>query len=166
MTPRTGFRTASVEAQPDGRLTLTSLAGAQVTDVDEVLVVTGFRPDHGFLSEVRLDLDPALGSVRALADQIHPDHHSCGDVAPHGHRELAQPETGLYVVGAKSYGRATSFLAMTGFEQVRSVVAALAGDLAAADAVELVLPATGVCNGAGSFDDPEALVTVGAGCCG
>ena len=148
-------------AGPDGRLTLASIDGQRVEDVDEVVVVTGFRPDLGFLSEVRLDLDPALGSPRALADQIHPDHHSCGDVAPHGHRELAQPEPGLFLVGMKSYGRAPSFLAMTGFEQVRSVVAALDGDLASADAVELVLPETGVCNGAVAFDDADS-----AGCCG
>ena len=153
--------------QPDGRLTLRSVDGAEVTDVDEVIVVTGFRPDFSFLSEVRLDLDPALGSARALADQIHPDHHSCGDVAPHGYRELAQPEPGLFLVGMKSYGRAPSFLAMTGFEQVRSVVAALDGDLEAAGRVELVLPETGVCNGAGAFDAPDALAAgVGGGCCG
>ena len=65
----------------------------------------------------------------------------------------------------KSYGRAPSFLAMTGFEQVRSVVAALDGDLDAAGRVELVLPETGVCNGAGAFDDHDA-VAVGGGCCG
>ena len=65
----------------------------------------------------------------------------------------------------KSYGRAPSFLAMTGFEQVRSVVAALDGDLDAAGRVELVLPETGVCNGAGAFDDPDA-VAAGGGCCG
>jgi hypothetical protein len=142
---------------------VTSTSGQRVTDVDEIIVVTGFRPDFGFLGEVRLDLDPALGSTRVLADQIHPDHHSCGDVAPHGYRELAQPEQGLYLVGMKSYGRAPSFLAMTGFEQVRSVVAALDGDLAAAGRVELVLPETGVCNGAGAFDDPDAT---SGGCCG
>ena len=84
---------------------------------------------------------------------------------PHGYQELAQPEQNLYLVGMKSYGRAPSFLAMTGFEQVRSVVAALAGDLEAAARVELVLPETGVCNGAGAFDDPDA-VSVGGGCCG
>ena len=163
----TRFRTESVSGQDDGRLTLTSVDGQQVVDVDEVVVVTGFRPDFGFLSEVRLDLDPALGSTRILADQIHPDHHSCGDVAPHGHRELAQPEPDLYLVGMKSYGRAPSFLAMTGYEQVRSVVAALDGDLAAADRVELVLPETGVCNGAGAFDDPDAVAAgLGdGGCC-
>ena len=164
----TQFRTESVTTQADGRLTIASVNGQQVTDVDEVIVVTGFRPDFTFLSEVRLDLDPALGSARILADQIHPDHHSCGDVQPHGHRELAQPEQGLFLVGMKSYGRAPSFLAMTGYEQVRSVVAALDGDFEAADRVDLVLPETGVCNGAGTFDDPDAvaLAGVGGGCCG
>ena len=65
----------------------------------------------------------------------------------------------------KSYGRAPSFLAMTGFEQVRSVVAAIDGDLEAAARVELVLPESGVCNGAGAFDDPDAVAS-GGGCCG
>ena len=166
----TQFRTESVRTQADGRLTITSVNGQQVADVDEVLVVTGFRPDFGFLSEVRLDLDPALDAARVLADQIHPDHHSCGDVAPHGYQELSQPEQGLYLVGMKSYGRAPSFLAMTGYEQVRSVIAALDGDLEAAGRVELVLPETGVCNGAGAFDDPDAVAALagsgGGGCCG
>lgn len=160
----TQFRTESVTTQADGRLTVSSIGGQKISDVDEVIVVTGFRPDFGFLSEVRLDLDPALGAARVLAAQIHPDHHSCGDVAPHGHRELAQPEPGLFLVGMKSYGRAPSFLAMTGYEQVRSVVAALAGDAEAADRVELELPETGVCNGAGAFDAPDAIAWAG-GCC-
>jgi thioredoxin reductase len=164
VTQVTRFRTEEVRSQADGRLTLVAGGGQQVADVDEVVVVTGFRPDLSFLSEVRLDLDPALGSPKVLADQIHPDHHSCGDVAPHGHRELAQPEPGLYLVGMKSYGRAPSFLAMTGFEQVRSVVAAIDGDLEAADRVDLVLPETGVCNGAGAFDAP--LAETAGGCCG
>ena len=154
-----------MDTQPDGRLTLASVDGQQVRDVDEVIVVTGFRPDFTFLSEVRLDLDPALGAVRVLADQIRPDLHSCGDVAPHGHRELTQPDPNLYLVGMKSYGRAPSFLAMTGFEQVRSVVAAIDGDLEAADRVELVLPETGVCGGSGLFDGAPAA-TEGGGCCG
>lgn len=161
----TQFQTESVTSQDDGRLTVASTDGQQVRDVDEVIVVTGFRPDFEFLAEVRLDLDPALGAARVLAGQIHPDHHSCGDVAPHGYKELAQPEQGLYLVGMKSYGRAPSFLAMTGFEQVRSVIAALDGDFEAADRVELALPETGVCNGAGSFDDTED-VSIGGGCCG
>jgi len=66
-------------------------------------------------------------------------------VRPHGHRELAHPEPDFYIVGAKSYGRAPTFLMATGYEQVRSVVAALAGDLTAANDVQLELPETGVC---------------------
>jgi thioredoxin reductase len=162
VTNLTSFRTESVTAQADGRLTLASVNGQQVSDVDEVIVVTGFRPDLSFLSEVRLDLDPVLSSARALAGEIDPSFHSCGDVSPHGHQELAQPEGNLFIVGMKSYGRAPSFLAMTGFEQVRSVVAALDGDLEAAGRVELVLPETGVCGGSGLFDDPAAA----GGCCG
>lgn len=66
-------------------------------------------------------------------------------------------------MGAKSYGRAPTFLALTGYEQVRSVVAQLSGDHEAAARVELVLPETGVCGGAGLFDDPDAAK--GEACC-
>ena len=156
------FRTTSVEQQDDGRLTLTSVDGQRVVDVDEVIAVTGFRPDLTILSEVRLDLDPVLSSPRILAPLIDPNVHSCGTVYPHGAKELEQPEHGLFVVGMKSYGRAPSFLALTGFEQVRSVVAAIDGDHEAAARVELTLPETGVCGGAGLFDEAEAS---GGGCC-
>ncbi|MDI9979057.1 FAD/NAD(P)-binding protein [Rhodococcus sp. IEGM 1307] len=69
--------------------------------------------------------------------------------------ELSHPEPNVFLVGMKSYGRAPTFLAMTGYEQVRSIAAALAGDHAAAARVELTLPETGVCGGAGVFDEPE-----------
>src|SRR5439155_566171 len=44
-------------------------------------------------------------------------------------------------------GAAPTFLMLTGYEQVRSIVAEIAGDKEAAARVELVLPETGVCNG-------------------
>ncbi|MEG9227349.1 NAD(P)-binding domain-containing protein [Aeromicrobium sp. Sec7.5] len=159
-----GFRTSAVASDSGGRLTLTSDRGAEVAGVDEVVVLTGFRPDLSFLSELRLDLDPVLESPRTLAPLIDPNEHSCGTVYPHGAAELAQPEPGFYPVGMKSYGRATSFLALTGFEQTRSVAAAIAGDHEAAARVDLVLPDTGVCGGAGTFEDEAA--TDGGGCCG
>jgi hypothetical protein len=61
--------------------------------------------------------------------------------------ELARPEPDFYMIGMKSYGRAPTFLLLTGYEQARSLVAALAGDWEAARRVELVLPETGVCSG-------------------
>ncbi|MFD1832231.1 FAD-dependent oxidoreductase [Streptomyces desertarenae] len=159
----TGFRTEAIERAGDGRLVLVGEDGRRLDAVDEVIVLTGFRPDLSFLSEVRLQLDERLQAPVALAPLIDPNVHSCGTVYPHGHRELSHPEPGIHLVGMKSYGRAPTFLAMTGYEQVRSVAAALAGDLEAADRVELTLPETGVCGGAGLFDAPEPAE--GGGCC-
>jgi len=114
--------------------------------VDRVVVATGYRPDHALAAELRLDVDPVLGATRALAPLIDPNEHSCGTVPPHGVDELAHPEQDYWVVGAKAYGRAPTFLLATGYEQVRSVTAELAGDRAAAREVRLILPQTGVCS--------------------
>jgi thioredoxin reductase len=142
--------------------------GATLAEVDEVVAVTGFRPTLDPLRELRLDLDPVVGSTRALAPLIDPNVHSCGTVPPHGVDELAQPEAGFYIAGMKSYGRAPTFLMLTGYEQVRSIACALTGDLEGARRVELTLPATGVC----SSQPSEAALLAGAAvesggsCCG
>jgi hypothetical protein len=125
---------------------------------DELIVATGFRPDLSMLSELRLGLDPALDCPTALAPLIDPNEHSCGTVRPHGARELAHPEPGFYIAGMKAYGRAPTFLTLTGYEQVRSIVADIAGDKVAAERVELVLPETGVCSRS-PVDDADT-------CCG
>lgn len=113
---------------------------------DELIVATGFRSDLGFLRELRIQLDPAIECPIALAPLIDPNEHSCGTVRPHGAAELAQDEPGFYFAGMKSYGRAPTFLMLTGYEQVRSIAAKIAGDNEAAARVELVLPETGVCS--------------------
>jgi thioredoxin reductase len=133
----------------------------EVGPVDRIVVTTGQRPDLNLTRELRLDLDPWLESSKALGPLIDPNLHSCGSVPPHGHRELAHPEPGFYTVGIKSYGRAPTFLMLTGYEQVRSVVAAIAGDLAAADDIHLVLPETGVCS-----TNPAPVAAASSGCCG
>ncbi|WP_128002833.1 FAD-dependent oxidoreductase [Piscinibacter defluvii] len=160
-----GLRITRIERH-DGRLTVLGIdAGGQaqrLAGIDEIICATGQRPDLGLTSELRLKLDPWLESNEALGPLIDPNLHSCGTVRPHGHRELAHPEPGLYTVGVKSYGRAPTFLMATGFEQVRSVVAAIAGDLEAADRVELDLPETGVCSTGGSATEGAAE----GSCCG
>jgi hypothetical protein len=161
----TGFRTDAIERDEDGRPVLVAEDGRRLDAVDEVIVLTGFRPDLTFLDELRLGLDERLQAPVELAPLIDPNQHSCGTVYPHGHRELSHPEQGVYLVGMKSYGRAPTFLAMTGYEQVRSVAAALAGDEESADRVELTLPETGVCGGAGLFDTPDTEEETAGGCC-
>ena len=113
---------------------------------DELVVATGFRPSYSFATELRLELDAATECPPILAPMIDPNVHSCGTVRPHGARELSQPETGYYIAGMKSYGRAPTFLMITGYEQVRSIIADIVGDKEGAARVELVLPETGVCS--------------------
>ncbi|MCM2422990.1 FAD-dependent oxidoreductase [Streptomyces sp. RKAG293] len=159
----TGFRTAAVERDGE-RLVLVGEDGTRLEPVDEIIGLTGLRPDLSFVGELRLGLDERLQAPAALAPLIDPNVHSCGTVHPHGVKELSHPEAGVYLVGMKSYGRAPTFLAMTGYEQVRSIAASLAGDHESAERVELTLPETGVCGGAGLFDETEAA-TDGGGCC-
>jgi thioredoxin reductase len=159
----TGFRASHVTTSGEDRVRVgagSACCGRNVI-ADELIVAAGFRPDLSFLRELRIALDPALECPPALAPLIDPNLHSCGTVRPHGARELAQPEPGFYLAGMKSYGRAPTFLMMTGYEQVRSIMADIGGDRDAAERVELVLPETGVCSApiAGG-------AAASAGCCG
>ena len=160
-----GFQIQAIERR-GGTLTVIPADPLEpaVTDVDEVIASTGARPDLSLTRELRMRYDEWLESTEALAPLIDPNVHSCGTVRPHGHRELQHPERGYYALGAKSYGRAPNFLMRTGYEQARSVVAALVGDLASADRVELELPETGVCSTdlLSGADTPAAA----NGCCG
>jgi hypothetical protein len=167
----TGFGIAALAAA-DSALTLTSTDG-RTLEADVVVPATGFRPDLDILRELRLELDPGVEAPRELGPLIDPEFHSCGTVEPHGARMLAHPEQDFYIVGMKSYGRAPTFLLATGYEQVRSVAAALAGDRQAADTVQLELPETGVCSSdiGTSCDVPAAgpagfVAETSGGCCG
>lgn len=152
------FRIRQISSDLDGVMVTGDCNGqSDYVVVDKIITVTGARPDLEMLREVRLDLDAATESTRQLAPLIDPNIHSCGTVRPHGEAELRQPENNFYIVGMKSYGRAPTFLLATGYEQVRSVVAALVGDWEAARDVQLNLPETGVCST--DFDDDVS-------CCG
>jgi hypothetical protein len=144
--------------------------------VDRIVSATGYRPDHSIASELRLQLDAIMGTTPDLAPLIDPNEHSCGTVPPHGVDELTHPEAGYYAIGVKSYGRAPTFLLATGYEQARSVVAALAGDWESARNVELELPETGVCSSnnavglgtgisGGLLSLPLVTSSTGGGCC-
>ena len=166
LTVHTGIEIDALENTASG---IVVRAGEQrLPAVDEIVAATGFRPDLSLLSEVRLSVHAGTQSPTALAPLIDPNQHSCGSVRPHGAEELRHPDDGIYIVGMKSYGRAPTFLLLTGYEQVRSVTAALAGDWEAARRVELVLPETGVC--ITQFADEPAAVgqpaKAAGGCCG
>ncbi len=78
----TGFRTERIRVD-GGRAVLAAEDGRELPPADTVVVLTGFRPDLSFLSEMRLDLDPVLQAPapdrlghrpeRALLRDRHPD---------------------------------------------------------------------------------------------
>jgi thioredoxin reductase len=148
-----GFRIHTVQPAGDQvRLAGHQLLGDDViqaqdlaVEADAVIAATGFRPDHTIAAELRLALEPALESPVALGPIIDPNVHTCGTVPAHGMAELAHPEPGYVIVGMKSYGRAPTFLLATGYQQVRSVVAALAGDPAGAARRDDGPPAAALC---------------------
>lgn len=154
----TGFRVAELHPV-DNQIAVIGEKGS-IDPVDEIITTTGFRPDLSILSEMRLDLDAAVESPTTLAPLIDPNIHSCGTVRPHGAEELKHPEPNFFIIGMKSYGRAPTFLLLTGYEQARSVVAALVGDWESAREVQLELPETGVCSSNIAEDG------IGAACCG
>jgi hypothetical protein len=156
-----GFHIRSI-ASDDERVAVED--GDRRLVADQIIAATGFRPDLDLLRELRLDLDDRVEAPRALAPLIDPNLHSCGSVPPHGVDELSHPDAGIYVVGMKSYGRAPTFLLRTGYEQVRSIVAALAGDWDSARNVELVLPETGVCSVNRGAEPADSAAP--AACCG
>jgi thioredoxin reductase len=174
----TPFRIRSIDESGSSLIVHGSLEGADHSiAVDRMIVSAGFRPELDMHKEVRLSLDPWLECTSAIGPLIDPNEHSCGTVRPHGARELAHAEKDFYIIGMKSYGRAPTFLLATGYEQARSVVAMLAGDVAAAERVELELPETGVCStdavtGVSSCCGPTAETTsatnavAAASCCG
>ncbi|MBG6130321.1 thioredoxin reductase [Aquimarina sp. EL_43] len=144
----TPFHILKLTKKEDGIQIIGDLNGEieAINQIDEIISNTGSRPNLEMIREVRTDLDASLESVFDLAELIDPNVHSCGTVRPHGEKELRHPEKDFYIVGSKSYGRAPTFLMATGYEQVRSIVAHMAGDIEAAERVELNLPETGVCS--------------------
>lgn len=134
----TDFSLDSIDIS-NGSLILKPAKGHALS-VDELIVATGFRPNFDFLRELRLNLDPKLECPLAIAPLIDPAVHTARTVHPHGVSELSHPDANVFIAGIKSYGRAATFLLIVGYEQVRSIVAHLAGDNDAANRVELALP--------------------------
>ncbi|MGN6502386.1 MAG: NAD(P)-binding domain-containing protein [Pseudolysinimonas sp.] len=154
------FEIVRVARQADA-VRLVGARGGELVEHDTDLLVnaTGFRPNLDMLREMRLDLDEVVEAPARLAPLIDPNIHTCGTVEPHGFAVLQHPENGFFLAGMKSYGRAPTFLLATGYEQVRSITAWLAGDMAAATSVQLTLPATGVCSTSAGAEQ------LSSGCC-
>lgn len=133
------FRAEVVGTRSDGLITLVFDTGHPIDDVDQVVALPSLRLDLGWLSELRLELDTTPRVRGAAHAMIDPNIHSCGSLSPLWSSNSRTPSRALTWAGMTSQCRAPAFLARTGYELVRRIAAAYAGDRAAAARMELVL---------------------------
>ncbi len=112
-------RRAHVESiSPDGEITL---AGGRRFIVDEIVALTGYRPNLEMLSELAIE----IAAVSEGAGRLHraiADVTDCLSVPQASAADLSSGEPGFALVGAKSYGRARTFLLQTGLRQIETIV--------------------------------------------
>ena len=118
-------RRASVESLEEaGAVLRIALTGGRGGAFDDVVSMTGYRPDLSFLSELALDTSPvtegSAGIARALAGVT--DCLSVPRIRP---EDLSSGEPGFFLIGAKSYGRSRNFLIRTGLDQLDSIFEAV-----------------------------------------
>ncbi len=91
---------------------------------DEIVSLTGFRPDNAFLSELALDLSAATEGPAALSRAL-ASQTDCLSVPRVRGEALSSGEAGFFFVGSKSYGRRRTFLLRTGFAQLELLLGIL-----------------------------------------
>jgi thioredoxin reductase len=116
-------RRARVESMSlvDGRCFRVTLGGDREYLVNEIVGLTGYRPDLSLTSELQIEIDPVTEGSARLARALSnvTDCLSVPTVAP---ENLESGEPGYYLAGAKSYGRARTFLLKTGYAQLETIL--------------------------------------------
>jgi hypothetical protein len=115
-----GFRVELAgTSDPAARKTLT---------VDEILVHAGFRPDRSLTSELQVhECYASQGPMKLAAQLMGVPGGDCLKLPAFGAELLRNPEPGLFILGAKSFGRDSRFLLQTGLRQVHDLLPLLTG---------------------------------------
>jgi hypothetical protein len=119
-------RNASLEsfARVAGGVSI-ALSGGRALEIDLVIALVGYRPDLDMISELPIEIAPATegaaGVARALANVA-----DCLSIPKVSLQDLASGEPRFFMIGAKSYGRAPTFLLQTGRAQVETILDELA----------------------------------------
>jgi hypothetical protein len=101
-----------------------TLTGERTHVVDELVGLTGYRPDLAMVSELALEISPASEGGARLSSAI-ANVTDCLTPPTVEARDLESGEPGFFFIGQKSYGRARTFLLQTGLQQLERIVRAL-----------------------------------------
>ena len=133
--PRVDFRNGtSVESiseeHGDLVVTLDTRGSTDTIRVDRVLALVGYAPDSSMYRELHVHECYATEGPMSLAATLATESSTdCLAQESPGADVLRTPEPGFFILGAKSYGRNSSFLIRMGLEQVRQVYSLIEKDL-------------------------------------
>jgi hypothetical protein len=127
---RAGVVVDAVDLDGDGlAVTLRRLDGErEVVRVDRVLALTGAVGDHALYRQLQVHECYATSGPMKLSAALLGAGGDCLAQESHGVDTLVNPEPDFFILGAKSYGRNTSFLMRVGWQQVEEVFELMAGE--------------------------------------
>jgi hypothetical protein len=116
-------RRAAVEAirEEEGGKLRVALLGGRAVLVDEIVGLTGYRPDLSFLSELAIDIAPATEGAARLTRALS-NVTDCLSIPSAAPADLDSGEPGFHFAGAKSYGRARTFFLKSGYAQPETIL--------------------------------------------
>lgn len=108
------------------RVTLAASGRRKVVLVDRILAHVGYQPDRSLYSELQVhECYASSGPMNLAAALLGASNGDCLSQPAASADVLSNPEPGFFILGAKSYGRNSSFLLRTGHRQIETVLTAL-----------------------------------------
>lgn len=94
--------------------------------VDAILSLTGFVGDHAIYRQLQVhECYASTGPMKLSAALLGSASEDCLQQTSHGAETLVSPEPNFFILGAKSYGRNSTFLMQIGWQQVEEVFSLL-----------------------------------------
>jgi thioredoxin reductase len=117
-------------AGPDRGFKVGGRSGGKVVswEVERIIANVGYGPDGDLYRELQVhECYASLGPMNLAAALLKHAGGDCLTVPSQGAATLRNPEPNFFILGAKSYGRNSTFLLRTGFEQVRDAFTLITG---------------------------------------
>lgn len=109
----------TVQGRRDGK--------AMTWQADRLIANVGYTPDNGPYRELQVhECYASLGPMALAAALLKNSSADCLAAPPQGPATLRNPEPRFFILGAKSYGRNSTFLLRAGHAQVRDAFALIA----------------------------------------
>ncbi len=91
-------------------------------EVDRILALVGYSPDNSIYRELQIhECFATEGPMKLAATLLASGSQDCLSQRSAGAETLITPEPNFFILGAKSFGRNSSFLIRLGIEQIREV---------------------------------------------